>query len=325
MRYLLIFTLLAVTCSACLPEDERVKPRQPGTLTQGKVTMGNDYRTQVFYDLGTAMVVGTADKMAWDLAFDASPQGVAIWLNSSRVMQAAPTQTSDMQVVPVLADLPFRPDASNGRAEYSAMAGWKNDPGRVWVIDRGYTSNGLPIPAVKVRFLSVDSSAYRLETAPLTAVATTATWTIPKRQGYNRVYLSLEGQGSIQEIEPRQDAWDIQFTQYTARLFDGTDTILYLVTGVLHNPYLVNAALDTLTPFAAIDRPAAMTIPRNSDQDVIGYAWKAFDFDTGTYVVDPLRTYLIEDTEGLLYKLRFTDFYSPDGQKGAPQFEFQRL
>lgn len=325
MKYLLISIVFTATFSGCLPEDERVQPRQPGTLTQGSVTMGSDYRTQVYYDLGTAAVVGTADKMAWDLAFDASPGGVAIWLNSGRVMQAAPTPTSDMHAVPLLAALHFRPDDTDGHAENSATAGWENDPGRVWVIDRGYTSSGLPIPPVKVRFLSVDSLAYRLEMAPWASPTATATWTISKRQGYNRVYLSLEGQGSIQEIEPRQDTWDIQFTQYTARLFDGTDTIPYLVTGVLHNPYMVNSALDTLIPFEAIDRQTAMTRARISDQDAIGYAWKAFDFDTGTYVVDPLRTYLIEDTEGLLYKLRFTDFYSADGQKGAPQFAFQRL
>jgi hypothetical protein len=325
MRNTLLCLLLCAFCAGCLPEDERITPHEPGSLNQASVSMGSDYRTQVYYDLESAKMVASASKMDWDLAFDASAEGVTIWLNTGRLMQAAPTTASDFSLVPVLADLAFRPDAPDGHANKTALAGWENDMGRVWVIDRGYTIAGLPIPAMKVRLLDVDSTAYSLEMAPLSATTAAASWVIPKRAGYNRVYFSMDGQGSIRDIEPRQDAWDIHFTQYTERLFDGSDTIPYLVTGVLLNPYLVTAALDSLLDFEAIDRNLATTLPYSSAANTIGYSWKYFNFDTGTFLVDPTLTYLIQSTEGLLFKLRFTDFYDQNGVKGHPLFEFQRL
>lgn len=325
MKAILPYLLSATLLAGCLPEDARITPRAPGDITAASVTMGSDYRTQVYFDLGTPAIVGTADKMDWDLAFEASPSGTSIWLNSGRLMQAAPTGTQDMAAVPVMGNLGFRPDRADGLAAHTALAAWPQNPGQVWAIDRGYTAEGLPMDPVKVRFLGVDSTGYRLEWAPLHATGASASITVPKRNGYNRVYLDLDGQGQIADVEPAQTAWDIQFTQYTERLFDGNDTIPYLVTGVLLNPFVVTATVDSLLGFAAIDRATALAMPRTTASNAIGYAWKAYNFDTGTFEVNPTKTYVVESTEGLLFKLRFTDFYSAAGEKGSPQFEIQRL
>ena len=40
---------------------------------------------------------------------------------------------------------------------------------------------------------------------------------------------------------------------------------------------------------------------------------------------DEDRVYVVEDHEGFRYKLRFTSFYNELGEKGHPQFTFQRL
>lgn len=325
MKAFLPYLLSCMLLAGCLPEDERINPRAPGDISTASVTMGSDYRTQVYYDLGTQAVVGTADKMDWDLALDADVSGSAIWLNPGRLMLAAPTGTSDIALVPALGSLAFRPDGADGLAAHTALAGWAQSPGQVWVIDRGYTVDGLPMDPVKVRFIRVDSVAYHLEWAPLSAPAATIRLTVPKRPGYNRVYLRLDAPGRIVDIEPAQADWDIQFTQYTERLFDGNDTIPYLVTGVLLNPYGVLAAVDSLVAFADIDRATAQAMPLVGLGNVIGYAWKAYNFDSGTFEVDATKTYVIQSTEGLHFKLRFTDFYAPDGQKGSPTFEFQRL
>ena len=54
-----------------------------------------------------------------------------------------------------------------------------------------------------------------------------------------------------------------------------------------------------------------------SDINVIGYDWKIYDFDTGFYTIDPSATYILSDTEGYFYKLRFIDFYNENGEKGS--------
>ena len=67
-----------------------------------------------------------------------------------------------------------------------------------------------------------------------------------------------------------------------------------------------------------------ITTEASSDLDVIGYDWKVFDFDLG-FVVDENRVYIIQDTDSDLYKLVFTSFYDSEGNKGNPQFTYQKL
>jgi hypothetical protein len=36
-------------------------------------------------------------------------------------------------------------------------------------------------------------------------------------------------------------------------------------------------------------------------------------------------TFIIQDTDGQIYKLRFLDFYNAKAEKGYPKFEFLRI
>jgi hypothetical protein len=59
--------------------------------------------------------------------------------------------------------------------------------------------------------------------------------------------------------------------------------------------------------------------------DFIGYDWKYYDFETGSYTVDFSRSYIIRTRAGFYFKLRFAGFYNASGEKGYPVIEFQRL
>ena len=59
----------------------------------------------------------------------------------------------------------------------------------------------------------------------------------------------------------------------------------------------------------------------NTNEDVIGYDWKEYDFDTGIYAIFPDHVFIVQDVEGYFYKLHFTDWYNAAGQRGNPRFE----
>jgi hypothetical protein len=101
------------------------------------------------------------------------------------------------------------------------------------------------------------------------------------------------------------------------------------VNGVLLNDSLVMAAMDSVTSFVDIDREMAETFTLSQQKDTIGYQWKKVNGDVTsgniTYSVRSDWSYIIRDDKGLLYKLRFIDFYNNQGEKGYPTIEFQRL
>ncbi len=99
----------------------------------------------------------------------------------------------------------------------------------------------------------------------------------------------------------------------------------YQVTGVLLNPNNVTAYKETVVKFEDItyDHVASKTF--SNAENFIGYDWKTYDFNTSGYVVNSKITFVIKNTQGIYYKLRFIDFYDDFGVKGTPKFELQRL
>jgi hypothetical protein len=138
-------------------------------------------------------------------------------------------------------------------------------------------------------------------------------------------------EGSKQSgLEPLKNDWDLLFTQYTTLLYTNEgDPYPYLLTGVLSNPFLIRVAQDTLYDFSEIDLTIAQSLTYSTALDEIGYDWKDVvgDVSTGnvSYVVIEGRNYIVRDTEGFYFKLRFTSFYNNSGDKGYPTFEYQKL
>jgi len=122
------------------------------------------------------------------------------------------------------------------------------------------------------------------------------------------------------------DRWSILFTRYTTMLVtDEGENYPYLVVGALLNPNGVTAARDTIHDFLDLDINDVADLEFTIQADVIGYDWKYYNFDAGVYTIEPDKNYVIRDRDGFLYKLRFVDFYSDEGVKGYPTFEFVRL
>ena len=98
----------------------------------------------------------------------------------------------------------------------------------------------------------------------------------------------------------------------------------YIVTGTV-NGYSGARVAQLSGDFASITLADTVANPFSTDEDIIGYDWKDYSFDTGTYEVYSNQIYIVQDTDGNFYKLHFIDYYNDIGQRGSPKFELVQL
>lgn len=328
---LLLFTLVFFTTS-CLKEDTPVK--KPDINATEVQTEFSTYNTQGYYSLKNASFVKTNEKSAWDLRFDCN-NSFYIWLNSAKYMMVADAGNISLQSITDTAGLHFTFDYPSGNPDSNAIGEWGDfstaypiSKNHVYIIDLGRDANGNVLGFKKMRIKNFTSNAYTIEFLDLHSIATTPyTLTITKNSTYNYAYVSLQGLGSIVDIEPPKDQWDLWFTQYTTWIYDpdqGFD-ISYLVIGVLINPNATSGSYDSLNRFSQIEILEAQSKPYYKNWDIVGYGWKNAGNVTGggpvVYITYPQITYIIKSQSNEYFKMRFTDFYNNAGTRGYPKWE----
>lgn len=329
--------LILMALSSCFKEDEMVTPHEPGEVKKQVIEMTGSYRYQIYYDLGEDKIVSINDKTTWDLSFDCSDNGWLIKLNSSKFMLAGNTLKKDIKIPVDTLGLDWKYDKSNGNPDSNAIGKWvvldsNNIPlsytEDVYVIDRGYDSEGVHQGIRKIQFTDWDPKYITMRFAELRSDEFTE-YTVSKNPLFNFIQFSFDENGKTIEQEPVKTEWDLVFTQYSTLLYTNIgEPYPYLVTGVLLNSNKTEAALDTSSTFQSISRENAEMLTFSQHHDVIGYDWKEYvgELTSGTYVVNFNYNYIIKDCEGFYYKLRFIDFYNETtGEKGFPTFEFQLL
>lgn len=331
----LLITLLVFT--SCFKEDDIVVPQKPGDVTTVVIEMLPDYSRQSYFDLSKGEVVAVNDRSDWDLALTTSVDDYTLYLNTSVFMKASHTGVYDFDVPLSTAGRDWKFDASNGNPDENAIGKWwtedengfrSND--EVILIDLGIDEEGFQRGFVKIQtYIDPLSGEVSIRVAKLDS-SNQRTFEMPKDTEHQMVTLSLETGYSNPQPVPSPGNWDLLFTTYTTLLFtDFGEPYPYLVNGVLLNDTLIMAAKDKDVPFADIDRDMAEAISFSSQKDTIGYAWKVVNGDMAagdvTYTIHTDWTYILRDSNGLYYKLRFIDFYNDKGVKGYPTFEYQKL
>ena len=153
---------------------------------------------------------------------------------------------------------------------------------------------------------------------------------ILKDELYNYIYFRTSDKKTIADLEPVKNNWDLLFTQYGSIIFtdDGIPTPYY-VRGVLLNRYSLTVAVDSVKAFQDINFEDLANYSYSTVQDIIGYEWKDVEVDqnsnTAVYTVRPGITYIIRDTEGVFFKMRFISYYNSLGEKGFPVIEHASL
>jgi len=310
----------ALLLHSCVPGETPVPMHEAGDMTTSSVAMGSDYSWQIYFDLKTNTVAGKNLNHIWDLGLEASPGGYHVILNNARMMTAYRTDKTDPATV-TISDTAgrMRFDSPSGSLDSTAVGDWRDQ--HVYIINRG-SHNGVSLGYRKIRLESVDDKQYIFRFSAMDGSGE-QTITLDKDDNYNFVFLSLEN-GAQVSVEPPKADWDIVFSQYTHIYYD-MDNTPYTVTGCLLNRYQTTVVMDTATAFSAIGFENLAGYHFSKDINTIGFDWKAYSFDNGTYTTDPRKSYIIYTSKGLYYKLHFIDFINNAGEKGNPKWEYQQL
>jgi hypothetical protein len=328
----LVLCFITLATTSCFKDDEKVQPHQSGNVTTDTIALSQNYKYQVYFDLSSDSKVATNYRTDWDLAFECRTSGTHILLNSSCFMKAADCGLIPFAQAIDTAGLRWKFDRSDGNLDSTVLLHWINIkssdtlyPGHVYAINRGLDETGLVRGLKQVMFDGIKQGVYLFRWANIDGSSVTSV-SIVKDTTLNYIHYSFKNGGGLQAPEPAKTQWDLLFTQYSTILFtDAGNPYPYLVTGVLINKSGVQVAVDSTISFADITFKIANSMAYSSALDVMGYDWKYYNFDSGSYTVRFNRNYIIKDIAGFFYKFRFTGFYNTLGQKGYPVFEYQRL
>jgi len=327
-----LLILLPALLTSCFKEDKMLPLPDRGNVQTDTIAMTENYTYQVYFRLDSGKVVSSNRRMESDLGFDCSGSGWKIILNTSDFMRIA-----DLGVVPFAqpcdtTGAKWRFDKSDGNPDSLAIGPWFSVKGtdtvsnhHVYLLDRGMDDLGKSLGILQIIFDSLKNSTYYFRFAGQKG-GVISQGVVNKNPRVNYLFYSLSAGGSVKHLEPDKTTYDLLFTQYTTLLFTSAGAAYpYLVTGVLTNRSGISVATDSVTAFAAITLDKARGMSYSTALDAIGYLWKSYNFDAGSYTVRNNLNYVIRSLNGFYYKLRFIGFYNKKGQKGYPVIEYQRL
>lgn len=331
MRKVGFSILLLVLLSACFKEEE---PRV-GATSYETIVLGDDYNNQVFYSLSSDTVISTNGYKDWNLAFYAGSETSFIRLNSAANSWAVKTNSSNFD--DTFSDL-YNPsekrfDGSFGYTNSLAIdvlgPGSSTDTIRcdstVYLLHPGIDSNGDDIGEhIKFMFKGIYYDSYLIKYANLDG-SNEHEILIPKNSSVNYVCFNWNSH-QVVNIEPDKATWDLLFSRFTDTVYttDGTDFLHgYIVTGAYLNETGVSAYLEEDIAYEDLNATNIDVSRLSTHYNAIGHSWKQF---SGQYSIFENKSYIIQDAENRIYKLRFLGFYdSETGKKGYPSFEFELL
>ena len=196
-------------------------------------------------------------------------------------------------------------------------------------------TTGDPRGILKVRILT-DGNVYTIQYAELDATTFNEA-TITKEASKILTAFSFESEETV-DVEPASDKWDLNFTGVYSYYgpFAGTTAGVTFSDYVLHNT-LGNVGLYQVITYEEndgvrtdFDVPSYSNFTladvdeaslNYSDKTVIASDWR----NSSTGVAKDERYYIVKDASDNFYKIRFTAMLSNEGERGYPQFTYEKL
>lgn len=316
MRSVIVILAVLLLLPSCMKE-ELPAPRAPrGDARSTQLCLGAGYANQLWFDLSSGAIVSENVRTAWDLAFESAPAGWRVLLNGSRLMTVWPLGAVDISQPHDTAGLSAirRVDAASLHPDSLAFGDWREANG-VFIVDLGLAPDGTHMGLRKLRIDDCSNDSYAVTHAMLDG-SSVSTSIVSKDQ--QRSFTSWGFAQGVLPVEPVMGSWDLCFTQFTHRFEEFS--LDYLVNGVL-SATTTRIARVTGRDFASITAADTLSFPLRSERNVIGYDWKVYSFTTSSYSIVPGLAFIVKDADGYLYKMRFVEFYGPQGQTGCPLFE----
>jgi len=323
-RRLFAFTscgLLLIGLIACM-RPEKPWPRPTGGETATITAhLGPEYDTVAFVSL-TLGQVHKVPRMGWDLEIHSVEGGYQVWTNAAMYAFAAVMDSITWQNI----------------ADASAIRGWRCDlpdtaalsvlrygERMTFILDRDKGGIFYRTPADRYRKLWLMATEQGLEVKAHTLTGELiGEWRIARRP--EPQYLSLERPGQVVPVLP---PWKVELilTRYVHYYPDQPEAFRYYpVVGALVPKGLRAAVVNaTQVTFEDFTYATLSQVAWQARRDAIGYDWKRYDFDTGTYVIDYSRYYVLEVGAEQYYKLQFVDFYDESGRKGSVKLRYSAL
>lgn len=333
LRLLSLLMAVLALSTGCLKEE---KALPAGGEAPVLIEQGEDYGNTVFFKLGTAET-HSAPVNSWDLAFPADLDSMAVRVNSGKLILAWNSRQAELtDSLPPVTTFDWQTDAPHGQADSTALWGWhdesaKRPTGHTFVIDRGSLFHKDDSTRyVCLQILGRDAESFTIRWARRGAKE----WKeqrVALDRNYTHAYFSFDDGGKTVLVAPTRDRWDLQFTQYIFP-FDELPPPgrWYLVRGALQNvaqgveAAAVTKDFDQFPKYESLTRNDLPRFQFSRRADAIGYDWKYFDLQ-GSYFIRPDNYYLAKDPDGVVYRLRFIDYYDDKGRKGFPQFVYEAL
>jgi len=346
--------LIASSITSCKDNDVEpiiITPPSSGTTltlngligAEAGSSAGNSVYVDLSADKQTAI-----DRSSWDLGFSSSSEFRVILNNSASagVKVTDKINLTDIgeqdtigltlainQASPSAADFNYFDglDGALSNTVIPAISATESD-NKVIILNRG-TGGGIAArPWVKLKVTRSTNGDYVLQYGTIKQTTGFKTVTITKDSKYNFNFLSLNSGTKIQ-VEPEKANWDFVWGYSVYKTTFGNATVAYnfsdLVFTNTHNgteiAEVITSETNPLTynTFTASDL-TNKNIVFSKNRDVIGSNWRA---TTGASIgVKTDRFYIVKDSAGNIYKLKFNSFISNDGgTRGKPVIQYELL
>lgn len=362
IKYTFILLLVLSLFTSCIREDNTPVIIEPISGAVVDPDMGGPTeKNQVWIELSTGTVKTTL-RENWDLGFYSGNEFRVI-LNSSLVMAAgriensfnidAVNSASVKNLKPLVQVANFADNAkyiddpsgdifnqSTGIQEIKA----NDDENNVYLINMGYsTYTGTTVPGSvytlgdergwkKIKIVRFQNG-YKIQYADLDET-THKEYIITKDSEYNYKFFSFFT-GTETEIQPKKKNWDLCFTVFT-NLVHNPDNNLptsYIFPDVVLHNILGNVGayeITTANGQGEVDynkftkENIDQTKFSRSDQRTIGGNWRTTTGANGAEVYSN-KFYIVKNSDGFYFKLRFLRMKNQEGFRGYPQFEYKAL
>ena len=312
---------------------------------------GPNEPNQVYVDL-SAQSETVIRRDVWDLGFY-SGEEFRVKLNSSLYMMATELQTTNIDTVTandvedLQSQMAFTVAGSNefvdhpsGDINQTVIAEISSTvaENKVYLVKMGNeigtetsTAGSVAVAGEergwkKIRIVQ-DGNGYLLQYADLNAT-THQEISISKDGSFNFTFFSFETK-SVVPVEPIKENWDLNFTVFTEveELNNSTELTAYGYSDYVKTNVLVKTkAYRVSTEDFSYENFSLNDVADENfeiNQQTVGSSWRNV-FPPDRFLIDNIF-YIIKDSEGNTYKLKFTALMNENGVRGYPKFEYDLL
>lgn len=322
MKKLIYLFLGILALGAC--DNSNVE--EPDLNYSDSISMGTGYAQDVYYSMENG-IISTSDRSGWDIAFSTNPMSSTVLINEGYGVELYNYPNGDMDAwdnVDTMG-MAFWPPMFNSDTSWYNGAFDRNSTGHPdygWGVYNSQTHDVIgdslfvirlsdgSLKKIFIEKRAAMSNSFSIKYADLDGTTESKEINCNDYAAKNFIYLNLTS-GTILDIEPDSESWDIMFTRYH------DESIPYIVTGVLSNMEVECAEVRDTDPADADPETAEFT----TDISTIGADWKRFDMGSFTYVMEEDLCYFVKSGDNT-YKLIFT---GTDGSAtGTTSFEIEK-